>query len=212
MKIIGLLAAKNEENYLQIYLKNVLPIVDELIVIDDQSTDNSKQLLLDASDKIKVHSNEELIKSGWSEFNIRTKLLELGREAKGTHFVCLDADETFTNNFVPISKKIISKLEPGQKIVMQWLALWKSTTHYRHDNSVWSNNYKDFIVCDDQKIGHDYAFLGVGRTPGINNDDTWLKLFPDHFQDSDGVTSFIVTDYTEVRKFLIRFMNVTYFL
>ena len=30
-------------------------------------------------------------------------------------------------------------------------------------------------------------------------DDTWLKLFPDHFFRSDGTTSFFVTDYTEVQ-------------
>ena len=30
-------------------------------------------------------------------------------------------------------------------------------------------------------------------------DDTWLKLFPGHFQREDGTTSFFVADYTEVR-------------
>ena len=32
-------------------------------------------------------------------------------------------------------------------------------------------------------------------------DDTWLKLFPEHFIRSDGTTSFYVSDYTEVCKF-----------
>ena len=30
-------------------------------------------------------------------------------------------------------------------------------------------------------------------------DDTWIKLFPDHFDRHDGTTSFFVTDFTEVR-------------
>ncbi len=29
-------------------------------------------------------------------------------------------------------------------------------------------------------------------------DDTWLKLFPDHFTRADGTTSFVVSDFTEV--------------
>jgi ethanolaminephosphotransferase len=29
-------------------------------------------------------------------------------------------------------------------------------------------------------------------------DDTWLRLFPDHFVRSEGTTSFFVADYTEV--------------
>ena len=31
-------------------------------------------------------------------------------------------------------------------------------------------------------------------------DDTWMRLFPEHFKRSDGTTSFFVTDYTEVRN------------
>ena len=45
MKIIGLLPFKNEEQFLPLYLKNVLPIVDEIIAIDNDSTDNSRQIM-----------------------------------------------------------------------------------------------------------------------------------------------------------------------
>jgi glycosyltransferase involved in cell wall biosynthesis len=178
MKKIALLPFKNEEHILPLYLKNVLPIVDEVIAIDDNSTDNSVQVLESSSNKVKIYSNEEKIKSGWAEFNIRQRLLELGRQAGGTHFICLDADETFTTNFLSVADKVINKLQPGQKLALQWIALWKCTDHYKNDNTVWSNNYKDFIIFDNPSLKHDYAFLGVGRTPGINNDDTWIKLNP----------------------------------
>lgn len=36
-------------------------------------------------------------------------------------------------------------------------------------------------------------------------DDTWLQLFPEHFDRSDGTTSFFVTDYTEVIPVLPNF-------
>jgi ethanolaminephosphotransferase len=32
-------------------------------------------------------------------------------------------------------------------------------------------------------------------------DDTWIKLFPNHFVRQDGTTSFFVTDYIEVKYF-----------
>lgn len=177
IKKIALLPCRNESWILPTYLKNVLPVVDSIIAIDDNSTDNSVEIL-EKNSKVKVYHNKEIVKNGWAEFNIRQRLLELGREAGGTHFICLDADETFTSNFVSISKKIIEKLQPGQKLAMQWLALWKSTDHYRDDHSVWSNNFKDFIVCDDGKISHVHPgnTIGVGRTPGLNTDDNWLKL------------------------------------
>lgn len=31
-------------------------------------------------------------------------------------------------------------------------------------------------------------------------DDTWVRLFPKHFVEYDGTTSFFVSDYTEVRE------------
>ena len=62
---------------------------------------------------------------------------------------------------------------------MQWLALWKSYTHYRHDSTVWSNNWKDFVVADDTSSGFDYGYIGVGRTNG-SNDNTWVRVNPEH--------------------------------
>ena len=100
MKVIALLPFKNEEWCLPSYLHNTTKIVDEIIAIDDGSIDNSVKILEDAG--AKVYSSEKLIKfnSGWSEGSIRAELLKLGREAGGTHFVCLDADETFTNPLI----------------------------------------------------------------------------------------------------------------
>lgn len=37
-----------------------------------------------------------------------------------------------------------------------------------------------------------------GKRMLFYGDDTWLRLFPDHFQRHDGTTSFFVNDYTEV--------------
>jgi hypothetical protein len=42
-----------------------------------------------------------------------------------------------------------------------------------------------------------------GRKMVFYGDDTWIRLFPDHFVRSDGTTSFFVTDYTEVRNFCL---------
>ena len=166
MKIVALLPFKNEEWCLPSYLHNTIKVVDEIIAIDDGSTDNSVKILEDAG--AKVYSSEKLrnFNSGWSEGSIRAELLKLGREAGGTHFVCLDADESFSNNFVEISKKSISQLRPGEKIAMQWLALWKSYTHYRHDSTVWSNNWKDFIVADSPELTYNSnQHMHLGRTP-----------------------------------------------
>ena len=191
MKIVALLPFKNEEWCLPSYLHNTIKVVDEIIAIDDGSTDNSVKILEDAG--AKVYSSEKLrnFNSGWSEGSIRAELLKLGRESGGTHFVCLDADESFTNNFVEISKKSISELRPGEKIAMQWLALWKSYTHYRHDSTVWSNNWKDFVVADSPELTYNSKqHMHLGRTPLGNHESGkshWISYPPNyaavmHFQ------------------------------
>ena len=45
MKIIGLIPFKNEEHLLPTYLSNVQPVCDEIIAIDDNSTDNTCEIV-----------------------------------------------------------------------------------------------------------------------------------------------------------------------
>ena len=184
MKIIALLPFKNEAWCLPSYLHNTVKVVDEIIAIDDGSIDDSAKILEDAG--AKVYSADKLrnFNSGWSEGSIRAELLRLGREAGGTHFVCLDADESFTNSFVPLAKSAIKQLPAGHKIAMQWLALWKSYTHYRHDSTVWSNNWKDFVVADAPNLSYNSEqHMHLGRTP-LGPDETgnshWLMWPPNY--------------------------------
>lgn len=189
MKVIALLPFRNEEKFIPTYLSRVVPAVDEIIAIDDSSDDCSAELLREAGAKVYSTDLEEV--AGWAEYGIRQALLKLGREAGGTHFVVLDADETFTGHFPKVCRAICKRLEPGQKIRMQWLAMWKSVDHYKDDNTVWSNNYKDFIFCDDGEMQYPEVWMHTPRTPGpLSNDSNSLLLNPKygavmHFQFSD---------------------------
>jgi glycosyltransferase involved in cell wall biosynthesis len=190
IKIVALLPFKNEAHVLPSYLSTVVPLVEQVIAIDDASDDNSAEILREAG--VDVYSwEQEKMKYGWAELGIRQRLLELGRETGGTHFVVLDADETFTRPFLGIAHKVLERLEPGQRVRLQWLAMWKSTDHYRDDNSVWSNNFKDFVFRDDGKIEYPKIWMHTPRTPGpFSNNEVDLVLNPKygavmHFQFSD---------------------------
>ncbi|XP_068727731.1 GPI ethanolamine phosphate transferase 2-like [Montipora capricornis] len=61
-------------------------------------------------------------------------------------------------------------------------------------NSLQEDNLIDQMKQADKKI----VFYG---------DDTWIKLFPEHFIRMDGTTSFFVTDYTEVDNNVTRHID-----
>ncbi|XP_061107998.1 GPI ethanolamine phosphate transferase 2 isoform X5 [Conger conger] len=49
----------------------------------------------------------------------------------------------------------------------------------------------------------------AGKRIIFYGDDTWVRLFPKHFMEYDGTTSFFVSDYTEVDKNVTRHLDST---
>jgi glycosyltransferase involved in cell wall biosynthesis len=164
MKIVALLPVKNEAWALPSYLSSVTKIADEIIALDDSSTDDSHCILEAAGAKVFTFdsSNERVVNMSAR----RQKLLDLGRAAGGTHFIWLDADETFSAHFLPNAREIIDALTPGQKLTMRWVHVWKNFEHYLDDKtSPFGCIWKDFVVFDD---GSDFPnrFLSEARTQG----------------------------------------------
>ncbi|CAG5127325.1 unnamed protein product [Candidula unifasciata] len=57
---------------------------------------------------------------------------------------------------------------------------------------------EDNIITQMKRHGRQIVFFG---------DDTWINLFPQHFERSDGTTSFYVSDYTEVDRNVTRHLK-----
>lgn len=170
MKIVALLTAKNESWIIDNCLNSLSKISDLIIAIDDNSEDNTASIL--SSYEVILIPPKKNLYHGWGEYSNRQLLLEKGREMGGTHFIILDADESFTENFIKDARSIIFSLKKGQKLEMQWLALWKNTSHYIDDNrSVFSNNFKDFIFCDNGE-NYNQDFMHLPRTPITNNNNS----------------------------------------
>jgi hypothetical protein len=98
----------------------------------------------------------------------RSILLSEGRKRGGTHFIWLDADEIFSEDFMHRAKELIGQLKSGEKISMRWVQLWKSVEEYRDDSSVFGKIYKDFIICDSPELSYEKKFISENRTPGEN--------------------------------------------
>lgn len=164
MKIIALMPVKNEEWILPTTLKDLSRYIDDLVVLDDSDQDNSRSVIKKYGGHLIAQDNKNINYSSW-----RSELLKKGRELGGTHFIWLDADESFSNNFYDNHYNILKSLKLGQALCMEWICLWKSAFKQRFDNSIWVKNYKDFIFCDDQISDFEEQNLHENRTPVKKN-------------------------------------------
>jgi len=163
---------KNETWILRTTIPQLKLFADEILALYTPSTDDTAEVLNSFGVLIKEQPYYPINYSLW-----RQMLLDWGRERGGTHFIWLDADEAFTTNMLGEFRNHVSSLKPGQKLLLQWLCLWKNARHYREDDSVWSGLYKDFVFCDDGTSGFvGGSDLHEGRTPGSSSAERCVKL------------------------------------
>uniref|UniRef100_A0AAY4E8D9 GPI ethanolamine phosphate transferase 2 C-terminal domain-containing protein n=1 Tax=Denticeps clupeoides TaxID=299321 RepID=A0AAY4E8D9_9TELE len=67
-------------------------------------------------------------------------------------------------------------------------------------------NLNSPVLLEDNLI---WQAKAAGKKIIFYGDDTWVRLFPKHFMEHDGTTSFFVTDYTEVDNNVTRHLDST---
>lgn len=128
-KIVAMVEVRNVQHSIQPFLSALQAIVDSVIVLDDVSSDSTRNSILLASMEGKVEV--VLNKTGdWirEELYDREILLRAARMVGGTHFLVLDYDEFLSWNCVEdgrLRRKILS-LQPGQSLYIPWIEVWKS--------------------------------------------------------------------------------------
>jgi glycosyltransferase involved in cell wall biosynthesis len=165
-KIIGLIPERNESNILGECLKALSKFTDEIIILDDCSTDNSVEIAKSLANECKVVEIIEKKKWYRDESGDRNLLLEAGRKHKGTHFIVIDADEILTGYCIEHNRlrSILLSLRPGEQLSMHWYQLWRSFDNYRNDGifapvkSVW-------CFCDDGTCSYNKSYLHTPRVP-----------------------------------------------
>lgn len=174
MKKIALMMVKNEDWILEATIPQLKKFVDEILVLDTGSTDKTKEILTRCDVEVRKGDYDLRHNNNYSAW--RQQLLNWARERSATHLIWLDADEAFTTNFLICFDEWLQKLQPGQKLILDWLCLWKSPYQMRIDNCVWKEIPKDFVFCDDGFSMFSGTKLHEGRTPGVNDEKSNIRV------------------------------------
>lgn len=164
MKLVALVAFRNEAWCLETLMSSLKGNVNLVIGLDDGSTDSSAEIFQDyggmrlTSDTVRPYSQG-------GEYDFRTLLLAKGRSVGGTHFICLDADEAISCHWGESARSAVAELRPGEALEMQWATLWGSLSDRRVDSGPWFPGYKDFVFCDEPSLKYESGLMHLPRTP-----------------------------------------------
>jgi len=200
MKLICVLPVKNSGSSLIHFVSCISPLVDGIIIIDDRSDDPETLGALYGESILHTNKTLEIIsKRVWrrDEPGDRNLLLNRARYYGGSHLLVLDSDEMLTANFLKSPdqfRSIIFSLNPGDRLFLRWIQLWRSTKFQRSDVGLWHDHYKPFIFADHPNALYSSDFIHTERAP-TNLTGRSIKLG----SASGGVLHFQYCDWTSVQ-------------
>lgn len=169
-KIVGYMTVRNEATIIEQSVRCFFNFIDELVILDDASTDETLAILqrLVLEFPIQIICNTTSSRLTGRESDNHKKLLAAARQTGGAHFVCLDADEVFTSNCLinDYLRQEILKLKPGESIELPWITLWSTTYTYRVDHE-YGGLTCTAIFCDTKGAQFNDVSLHNPRIPKL---------------------------------------------
>lgn len=136
MRLLALLAVRNDLRWLPGFFESVGPQVDAIITLDDGSTDGSAEYLdtrNEVVDLIRVPSD----RTRWEEIGNYRQLVRAAARHGGDWVVSLDADERVEREFRARLERILTRRQAGvEAYAVHLRELWDSPTQYRTDG-IW---------------------------------------------------------------------------
>ncbi|MEK4354270.1 glycosyltransferase [Paenibacillus sp. FSL R5-0475] len=145
-KLTLTMVVKNESGrFLRQVLEEHRRYIDEAVIIDDGSTDNSAAICLEVLEGIPVHLVHNTISKFSNEIELRKQQWEEVLKTKPEWILSLDADEIFEASFAANIEPLLYA-EEVDLFCFRLYDLWNAT-HYRED-IYWRShlNYRPFLL------------------------------------------------------------------
>lgn len=137
MRLIALLSARDEMNYLPGYVANVAPQVDGIIALDDGSSDGSAEFLESTGAVLEVLRRPRA-RVAWDEPGNYRALVDGGLRHGAEWLISLDADERLEREFRTRAERVIRRGRwlGFEAYALRLRELWGSPHQFRADG-IW---------------------------------------------------------------------------
>jgi hypothetical protein len=134
LRLVALLACRNEMRFLPGFLANVGPHVDGIVALDDGSSDGSAELLADRPEVTEL-IRRPVDRPHWDEAGNYRALVEAALRHGADWALSLDADERVERDFRARAERVIRR---GERLgrtayAVRLRDLWDSPDRYRAD-------------------------------------------------------------------------------
>jgi glycosyl transferase family 2 len=149
MRLIGMMACRNEDWVIQTAIRVAMEWCDALVVLDHSSTDDTPHILeylKESQFKDRLICLSEADPS-WSEMRHRQAMLEAARSAGATHLAIIDADELLTANMWERVRGEADRMRPNQLMQLPGYNLRGSLDKY-HLTGIWGDRWFSSVFMD----------------------------------------------------------------
>lgn len=131
---------RDEDWILEHTLADLSEYVDEIVAVDDGSTDRTPEILRSFPKVTAIHTNPPGTKpfGNGQESDNRNKTLDLARERKADWVLQIDADEVFEDR---MKAEVHNLMALGCSTRFRILHFWNDTMHFRTDDK-WGDFYR----------------------------------------------------------------------
>lgn len=157
MKLIGMMAMRNEDWVIGLSVRAALKWCDALVILLHECTDRTMEILREIEDEVGPDRMAYRLESGeWDEMRHRQTMLECARVWGATHLAIIDADEVLSGNLLAWGavqvRDMIDLMPPGGHILQLPLYNLRHGIWQYHANGLWGNRWVSVAFADSPEL------------------------------------------------------------
>ncbi len=131
-KIVAMYRIQNEERWIEKSLEQTSKVCQEIVILDDCSTDNTVNICKKFSNVVDIYERKELLPL--DEVRDRNLLLQMALKRNPDYVLALDGDEILMPNSKEILFEELNVLYPEVTVLtFQFLYVWNNYAQIRYD-------------------------------------------------------------------------------